>query len=309
LFFPEKLRVFDNVTQATTILIFEKGQRNVNKNVIKIVAPVKDVNSLMDGEKEYVQKLFIEMPEQMIVTRRTSRQISIIENIIKRERTFDSFAHIYQGEVNVSIFKDFIDTTPKNNNYKPLIRGNNISRYCVDLNFKDEKGSWVDSSKPFRNHQIFERIVTQEVSNMQQKRRLNGCIISKGIYVGHTANYILIKNRKYNLNFFVALLNSFLLDFIFQTFNSTNHIPARELKRLPIYEINFSNSNEKKYYHDLIALVDIIVDLNKSISAAKGNQREQIQRQIDKTNREIDEIVYKLYHITEEERKIIEAEV
>ena len=34
----------------------------------------------------------------------------------------------------------------------------------------------------------------------------------------------------------------------------------------------------------------------------------EIQREIDKTDKEIDNIVYKLYGITEEEKKIIEGE-
>jgi len=51
-----------------------------------------------------------------------------------------------------------------------------------------------------------------------------------------------------------------------------------------------------------------ILDLNKKVQGAKGNEKERIQKQIDKTDREIDEIVYKLYCITDEERKIIEGE-
>jgi len=38
-----------------------------------------------------------------------------------------------------------------------------------------------------------------------------------------------------------------------------------------------------------------------------GGKKMQIQRQIEKTDREIDDLVYKLYGITEEERKIIEG--
>ena len=41
---------------------------------------------------------------------------------------------------------------------------------------------------------------------------------------------------------------------------------------------------------------------------AKNSQKDQIQRQIEKTDKEIDEIVYKLYGITEEEKKIIEGD-
>ena len=42
------------------------------------------------------------------------------------------------------------------------------------------------------------------------------------------------------------------------------------------------------------------------IQTAKGSQKDQIQRQIEKTDKEIDEIVYKLYGIIGKERKLIE---
>jgi hypothetical protein len=48
------------------------------------------------------------------------------------------------------------------------------------------------------------------------------------------------------------------------------------------------------------------MNLNKKIQTAKGNAKEQIQREIDKTDRNIDDLVYKLYGITEEEKKIID---
>ena len=52
----------------------------------------------------------------------------------------------------------------------------------------------------------------------------------------------------------------------------------------------------------------MMLALNKKIQTAKGSQKDQIQRQIEKTDEEIDKIVYKLYGITEEERKIIEGQ-
>jgi len=51
----------------------------------------------------------------------------------------------------------------------------------------------------------------------------------------------------------------------------------------------------------------MLLDLNKKIQTAKGSRKEQIQRQIAKTDKETDVIVYKLYGITGEERKVIEG--
>ncbi|GAI02162.1 unnamed protein product [marine sediment metagenome] len=48
-------------------------------------------------------------------------------------------------------------------------------------------------------------------------------------------------------------------------------------------------------------------DLNKKLQDAKGIEKDQIQRQIEKTDREIDDLVFKLYGITGEERKVIEG--
>jgi len=38
-----------------------------------------------------------------------------------------------------------------------------------------------------------------------------------------------------------------------------------------------------------------MLDLNKKIQTVRGNENEQIQRQIKKTDMEIDGVVYKLY--------------
>ena len=78
------------------------------------------------------------------------------------------------------------------------------------------------------------------------------------------------------------------------------------IKQLPIFVVDFSNMIERKLYEGLVGLVDIMIDLNKKLYTSKGGEKEQIQRQIEKTDKEIDELVYKLYGITEEERRIIE---
>lgn len=118
----------------------------------------------------------------------------------------------------------------------------------------------------------------------------------------------MLKGNNYHPNYFIALLNSFLLDFIFQTFNSTNHIPARELKRLPIRTIDFKNEKEKSLHDKLVLLVGRMLELHKKKgSMPPSSEREKIEREIAVTDEKIDDIVYGLYGITEEERRIIEG--
>jgi hypothetical protein len=124
-----------------------------------------------------------------------------------------------------------------------------------------------------------------------------------------------VMSEKYNHKFLIGLLNSRLFNWlhILQFYSAripegSLRYPISFLSSLPIRTINFSNPSEKKLHDGVVALVDVMLDLNKKIQGAKGGEKEQIQRQIEKTDREIDEMVYKLYGITEEEKKIIEGD-
>ena len=54
-------------------------------------------------------------------------------------------------------------------------------------------------------------------------------------------------------------------------------------------------------------MVDAIISANTRLSVEQLPQRwEQIQRQIDATDRQIDQLVYELYGLTDEEIRIVE---
>jgi len=117
---------------------------------------------------------------------------------------------------------------------------------------------------------------------------------------------------KENHRYFLGVLNSTLIDKFLKTISTALRgrfysYENKYIKQLPIKAIDLSNTNERKLHDNLVALVDVMLDLSKKICAAKGSKKDQIQRQIEKTDREIDDLVYKLYGITEEARKVIEV--
>lgn len=57
----------------------------------------------------------------------------------------------------------------------------------------------------------------------------------------------------------------------------------------------------------MVALVEQMLDLNKSPSAAQTQyEKTLLQRQIEATDRQIDWLVYEWYDLTEEEIKMVE---
>ena len=79
------------------------------------------------------------------------------------------------------------------------------------------------------------------------------------------------------------------------------------VKKLPIRTIDFDNPDDKAKHDKMINHVDKMLDLHKKLPAAKvPAEKTRIQRQINSTEKQIDNLVYDLYNLTEEEIKIIE---
>jgi len=77
--------------------------------------------------------------------------------------------------------------------------------------------------------------------------------------------------------------------------------------QIPIRTIDSSNKSDKSFHDSMIALVREMLDLHKQLSSAKtDHEKTIIQRQVDATDQQIDQLVYELYGLTEEDIKIVE---
>ncbi|MFN3269277.1 MAG: Eco57I restriction-modification methylase domain-containing protein, partial [Candidatus Kapaibacteriota bacterium] len=143
-----------------------------------------------------------------------------------------------------------------------------------------------------------EKIVWQEMTN-------EGSFAwdTNKIYVNQTC-YIMTNANKYIL----ALLNSKIVHFYFSQISYALGIGAfrwikQFVERLPIPKIPESEQQP------FISLVDKMLELNQRLNQLGDkitDERGRIEEEIRKTDARIDELVYQIYNITPEERKIIE---
>ncbi|OGY43412.1 MAG: hypothetical protein A2729_04545 [Candidatus Buchananbacteria bacterium RIFCSPHIGHO2_01_FULL_39_14] len=133
----------------------------------------------------------------------------------------------------------------------------------------------------------------------------------RGEYLAGKSTTI-IENNKLDLKFILALLNSKLLTFIFKNiFKSLSlqggylRIGAPQIKELPVI---MANKNEMSV---IIKLTDKIFILNKKFQTIDPilykEEYEEKKKEIEKTDREIDQKVYELYGLMAEEIKIVEG--
>ncbi|MBI5846507.1 MAG: Eco57I restriction-modification methylase domain-containing protein [Nitrospirae bacterium] len=82
----------------------------------------------------------------------------------------------------------------------------------------------------------------------------------------------------------------------------------QDVLKLPIRPINKSDHNDKIKHDKIVSLVNQMLTLNKRLPEIKtAHETTALQRQIVATDRQIDQLVYELYGLTEEEIKIVEG--
>jgi hypothetical protein len=81
------------------------------------------------------------------------------------------------------------------------------------------------------------------------------------------------------------------------------------ISELPIRRIDFSDKADNQRYDRMVSLVETMLDLQKKAAEMKaGHEKTVVERQIAATDRQIDQLVYELYGLTDEEIAIVEGQ-
>lgn len=119
-------------------------------------------------------------------------------------------------------------------------------------------------------------------------------------------------NQEENLEYIVGLLNSKLLTFRYKyigKLKSGNMLEYfwNQISKIPLRRINFSSPTDKTNHNRIVELVDKMIGLNKVLQSIRTpHEKNNITRQIQATDNQIDSLVYELYGLTEEEIKTVE---
>ena len=194
--------------------------------------------------------------------------------------------------------------------WKPEIVGRDLRRY--KLNITGERwikyGDWLAAARDPENF-IGKRILVQEITGGKD-RRIIAAFYDKELY--HSRDVIPIKctDEQYHPFYFLGIINSNLISWLHRKRNPKSQkglfpkVLVSDLRKLQIPRINKSNI---EFVDSIIIKVDsMIILLEKLDSTKTPTERTAIERQIQATDTQIDQLVYQLYGLTEEEIKIVE---
>ena len=83
-------------------------------------------------------------------------------------------------------------------------------------------------------------------------------------------------------------------------------ILIKDAKRFPVRPINFTDPAEKAMHDKIVSLVERMLELHKR-SPRTPQDQDMVKREIESTDRQIDNLVYELYGLTADEVKIVES--
>ncbi len=297
---------FKHVTAETISIVLEKKDIHNEKILIQTFSLNKKIN------ENYAQlQNFINSFDNIFSININDDDTKILNNIESNKLRLKKFVNINNGIVTGNDSK-FITKEKIDNNYKICITGKNIKRYCIQ-NKKGYINYLPDKLLRPRKQELFEakeKLIMQMISS-----NLVVAFDNKQYYNLGTTYVITKINENTNIRYILALLNSKLLNYYYKkkfTNNSTitNAVSTKNLFELPIPKIDLLNDKQKQMHDNLLKLVDQMLSIQQKINSAKNDiEKESFQKLANSIDDQIDEIVYKLYNLTEEEIKIIESNI
>jgi tRNA1(Val) A37 N6-methylase TrmN6 len=304
--------------------VFSK-EATTGRNVIIVLKKEKDktlrTKSLMDiikvnSEKDFLSGNFVKFSyqqkyfEKLVYNRFrlffNKKEMELIEHIEKGSEYLGKFMIGHTGVRSLIGQKNIISKNKKTESWKKgLISGSQIGRYWLKYD-----GDYINIDPKLLNKGGWEPevILNDKLMIRQTGDRIYATIDNDKYYHLNNIHSFNLKDKRLDIKYILALLNSKMMSayYLLVTLEKERAMAQTDietLEKLPIKEV------EKEKQQPLINLVDKMLSLNKrlnEIGDKKTDERARIEEEIRKTDAEIDALVYKIYGITEEEKKIIE---
>jgi hypothetical protein len=218
---------------------------------------------------------------------------------------------IIQGKISDKLFLDM----PLDKNSKPLLFGEDINRYSIKfrkkwVNYKPNemmclelkrRGPGIRHGLWMRTPTIFER---EKILTRQTADEIIAAYDTDCYYYSNTLHGTTVTNKKYNPFFVLGLLNSRLITWYYRRTTAEEGKVFAQIKIDLLRKLPIRNPSDKEQ-RCIFGIVEQIIAITKDDDYLQ-NQQKQIE--VKTLEREIDQLVYKLYNLTPEEIKIVEGE-
>ncbi|MCK9418725.1 MAG: N-6 DNA methylase [Nitrospirae bacterium] len=305
----EPVKVFEGAVVDTMILVLSKGVPKQDSPMTCVWVGAKDKSII----KKFVtnQKAWKDDSEAIINLQANPIELNVLQRIDKAEATLDSIVEFSQGVIPYETKAEgaankYISSKSNGPEWLPLYENaSQVRRYSLDKPKSFIKyGDWLTRSREQRFFSepkiLFHRL------RKKLPRQLIGCIETSGAVNRHSLSNLILRPNvdRTMLLAVLGLFNSNLANWLFvKKYGVLMEVGGFKIGKLPL-PIKWDDTAS-----DLCRIVEQMLSLNRKAFVAKtDHEKTTLQRQIDGVDQQIDQLVYELYDLTEEEIRIVEGD-
>lgn len=233
--------------------------------------------------------------------------LKLIDSI--RKSNPNQFGDVTQMKRGVLFDKSLLNNSKINNNCHPYFEGD-VYRYQINF----EANKWLEFNEKLKERPKeftwFEgnRILLRRLVN--RKQRIMAQLVTDTFITNKNLYSVKSNTAQISLETILAIMNSKIISYLYikQVSQATKddfpQITIKDFLGLPFPDLKLISNCESQ----LTKLVKLISKLFIDKKLAKTpNEHTSIERQIQNTDSQIDQLIYQLYGLTEEDIKIVEA--
>lgn len=275
--------IFKKVYAPSLVLIFQKTKSISKDNKILVQEGVFNGGI---KERKLPQSLFENTPDNIFNIHFSDLSVKIIQQIESLDNVFLKDNTLFILGIVTGNNKKYLLPKKVSNEYSPIIVGKDLSKFKINFG---------------ENYFIYDKNVLQQVaprSYYEEPEKLIYKFIGKNLtfvydnqkrFTLNNANAIVPRIPNVNIKYILGILNSELIQFYYSKSFFTVRVLRGNLERLPIFKAT------KQQQSKMISLVEKI----------EKSEEEEFK----KLNEELNNFVYDLYKITEDQKDFIKKEI
>jgi adenine-specific DNA-methyltransferase len=313
--------IFSGATVDTIILLTEKtrytNQFHPSNVWVKTFGKKQSITAIENAQKEFFVKTREWFEQNAFNLQTDETEKKLLDKIEYRKARLKDIAEMFSGIKTYEVGKGtpaqtekirnekpYTSSTEVSKEWKPFFDGKDVGRYQLFWHKNNwiHYGKWLAAPRSPENFEG-EKILIRKITG----KTIIATYISETSYCNTLLFVLKLKSEKYSYKSILAILNSDLIGWYFRKkFQISDddtfpQIMIRDILQFPIPAI------DKKMDKEIVHLVETMLQLQKEKQQTTlPDKLNQLEARIKYTDDKINELVFELYGLGEEERGIVE---
>jgi predicted type IV restriction endonuclease len=316
--------VFAQPDVFTCVTLVQRREKTEKPNASVAVARVEEPRTIVDeaptfGRLSRKDASSLQWARSSPVTRRLVSSLPTLHEYCLVKDVGLNYWTIGRGKKRGGSVAERVLYTGKQRSRKdrPFLKGRDIDRFELRQPDSWLRHDWSEALDPTVDRFRFDaEFLCQEKIVYRQTADRPKCALDRDGYLTDKTVHSIVwraeRRDRESYSFLLGIMNSRLVRFLYQhsareAGRTFAQVKVFRIRALPFRPIDFSDRADKARHDRMVELVEGMVSLRHRLGGARmEHEKTALQRHIETTDKQIDQLVYELFGLTDEEIQIVE---